>query len=268
MAIKFYEDGHRYLSIDTDEIQWKSVTGVVSKFKEPFDAKLRSAKSSKNKKSPWYGIPPEEICQRWTKEGTDSTFLGSWYHNQRESDIIELTSIQRRGVDVPIIKPVFIDGIKHAPDQKLTNGVYPEHMMYLKSAGICGQSDRVEIINNIVDISDYKTNKDMKIEPYVLWDGTIKKMLHPVAHLGDCDLVHYGLQLSLYMYMIIKHNPSFKPGTLTIEHVVFEEKSRDKFNSRTLKRDAQGNPIVKEVVPYVVPYYKEEVINIIHYLRS
>lgn len=268
MAIKFIENGHQYVSIDDDQIEWKSITGIISKLKEPFDPKKQSVKSSGNKKSPWYGIPPDEICQKWNKESSDSIFLGSWYHNQRESDVIELDSIERRGVQVPIIKPIIKDGIKLAPDQKLTNGVYPEHMMYLKSAGICGQSDRVEIINNIVDISDYKTNKDISLEPFVSWDGKRKKMLDPISHLDDCHIVHYGLQLSFYMYMIIKHNPMFKPGTLTIEHVVFEEESRDKFNSRILKRDLEGNPIVKEVIPYEVPYYKEEVINIIHYLRS
>jgi hypothetical protein len=268
MAIKFIENGHQYLSIDTDEIKWKSVTGIISKFKEPFNAKEQSVKSSANKKSPWYGIPPDEICQRWLKEGSDSTFLGSWYHNQRETDLTEFETIERRGIQVPIVKPIITDGIKYAPDQKLKNGVYPEHMMYLKSGGICGQSDRVEVINGIVDISDYKTNKDLKLEPYVSWDGKMKKMLDPISHLGDCDIVHYGLQLSMYMYMIIKHNPLFKPGKLTIEHIVFEEESRDKFNSRILRRDEQGNPIVKEVVPYEVPYYKTEIINIINYLRS
>lgn len=266
MAIKFIEKGHQYISTDTDEIKWKSITGIISALKEPFDSKIRSEKSSKNKKSPWYGIPPEEICKRWNKESSDSTFLGHWYHNQRESDILEFETIERREVIVPIIKPIIIEGIKHAPDQKLTDGVYPEHMMYLKSAGICGQSDRVEIVNGVVDISDYKSNKDINLEPYVSWDGKRKKMLNPISHLDDCHIVHYALQLSFYMYMIIKHNHSFKPGNLTIEHVIFEEESRDKFNSRTLKKDNNGNPIVKEIITHRVPYYKIEVINIIKYL--
>lgn len=268
MAIKFYEEKHQYVSTDDDKIQWKSVTGVISKFKQPFNAEVQAPKSSANKKSPYYGLPPEEICAIWKNESNLSIELGSWYHSQRESDIIECDTIQRRGLDIPIIKPVIIDGVKHAPPQKLKNGIYPEHMMYLKSAAICGQSDRVEIIEGIVDIADYKTNKDLKLEPFISWDGSRKKMLDPVSHLDDCDIVHYGLQLSLYMYMIIKHNPLFRPGNLTIEHVVFEELGRDKFNSRTLKRDENGNPIVKEVIPYQVPYYKKEVIDIIHYLNS
>lgn len=268
MAIKFYEEKHQYVSIDPDQIQWKSVTGVISKLKQPFNAELQAPKSSVNKKSPYYGLPPAEICAIWKNEGDLSNVLGHWYHGQRESDILECDTIQRRGVDVPIIKPIMIEGVKHAPNQKLTNGVYPEHMMYLKSAGLCGQSDRVEIIEKIVDIADYKTNKDLKLEPFISWDGSRKKMLDPVSHLDDCDIVHYGLQLSLYMYMVIKHNPTFIPGNLTIEHIVFEEISRDKFNSRSLKRDENGNPIVKEVVPYKVPYYKKEVIDIIHYLNS
>jgi hypothetical protein len=40
--------------------------------------------------------------------------------------------------------------LKIAPNQKLDPGVYPEHMVYLKSAGICGQSDLVEVVNGKV----------------------------------------------------------------------------------------------------------------------
>ena len=49
-------------------------------------------------------------------------------------------------------------GTKIAPDQKLSNGVYPEHFVYLKSLGICGQADLVTIVNGKINIIDYKTN--------------------------------------------------------------------------------------------------------------
>jgi hypothetical protein len=56
--------------------------------------------------------------------------------------------MEREGVVVPIFKPSGeTNGIRIAPSQKLDPGIYPEHMVYLKSAGICGQSDLVEVVN-------------------------------------------------------------------------------------------------------------------------
>ncbi len=47
--------------------------------------------------------------------------------------------------------------VKFAPDQTIAEGIYPEHLVYLKSASICGQADRVEIVGDRIDIHDYKT---------------------------------------------------------------------------------------------------------------
>ena len=35
-------------------------------------------------------------------------------------------------------------------------------------------------------------------------------MYKPVNHLDDCNLNHYNLQLSIYAYIIKKHNPKLK----------------------------------------------------------
>ena len=53
-------------------------------------------------------------------------------------------------------------------------------MVYLKSAGICGQSDLVEVVNGKVSIIDYKTNKEIKMQSYVDWEGISQKMQFPV----------------------------------------------------------------------------------------
>ena len=94
------------------------------------------------------------------------------------------------------------DGIKIAPDQKLDEGVYPEHFVYLKSAGICGQADLVSIVNGYINILDYKTNKEIKENGFKNWEGVVSKMFKPVNNLEDCNLNHYNLQLSLYAYII------------------------------------------------------------------
>lgn len=268
MAIKFYEEGHKYVSIGDDNIEWVSVTSLLSKFKKPFDPDEVAKKCSTNKKSRWFGLTPEEIKAFWKQEVNDSITLGSWFHNQREADLLEFESITRDDLILPIVKPIKENGVKLAPDQKLKPGIYPEHMVYLKSAGLCGQSDRVEVVGDIVNISDYKTNKEIKTEGFVNWEGKRDTLLPPLDHLDNCELTIYGLQLSVYMYIILKHNPRLRPGKLTIEHIIFEENERSRYNTRNLVKDSFGNPVFQELVQYEVPYYKEEVIALINYLKD
>ena len=267
--IVFNADDHSYRSLDDSNIDWISVTTLVSHFKKPFDAKKIAEKVSKSKKSKWAGIDPVLIQQIWTNEANRSTTLGSWYHDQRESDICALSSMEREGVTIPVFKPTEVkEGVKLSPSQKLDPGVYPEHMVYLRSVGICGQSDLVEVVNGKVNIIDYKTNKEIKMESYVDWEGKSEKMLPPIDNLDDCHFYHYALQLSIYMYIILKHNPKLKPGKIFIHHVSFEVETEDNWGYPVTKKDANGEPVLKEVKPIALPYLFEEVQTIMHYLHD
>jgi hypothetical protein len=210
----------------------------------------------------------QDILQAWENESTRAIDQGNWYHNQREADLLQLNTIERHGCILPIIRPLITDDIKYAPPQKLQEGMYPEHFVYLKSAGICGQSDLVEVAKGEVNITDYKTNKEIKKESYVNWEGVSQKMLMPVSHLDDCNFWHYALQLSTYMYIILKHNPKLKPGKITIHHVLFYTDGTDKFGNPITKLDDQGEPLVKKIVPYDLPYLKAEVINLIKHKQD
>jgi ATP-dependent exoDNAse (exonuclease V) beta subunit len=270
MSIFFNAKDHSYKSLTTEpEIAWYSVTTVVSSLKKPFDAKKTAQKVSKNTKSKWHGIEPKIIEEIWANEAKRAVDLGTWYHNQREADLCSLASIEREGTVVPIFAPLPLkDGIKYAPSQKLEPGVYPEHMVYLKSAGICGQSDLVEVVNGRVNIIDYKTNKEIKMESFKDWEGISEKMLHPISNLDDCNFNHYSLQLSIYMYMILKHNPKLLPGTIYIHHIVFETEGKDKWGYPIAKLDLNGEPIVKDVNLIPVPYLYDEVIAVINHMKN
>ena len=270
MSIVFNAAEHSYKSINnTEAISWTSVTTLISSLKKPFDAKAVAARVSKNKRSKWYGIEPKIIEQIWKNEADRATTLGTYYHNQREADLCSFASIEREGITVPIFKPYEEpNGLKIAPLQKLDPGVYPEHMVYLKSTGICGQSDLVEVVNGRVNIIDYKTNKEIKTEGFTNWEGISEKMLDPISHLDDCNFNHYALQLSIYMYIILKHNPKLQPGKIFIHHITFEQDGEDKYGYPIAKKDSDGNPIVKQVIPIVVPYLVDEVISILHYIKD
>jgi hypothetical protein len=242
---------------------------LISSLKKPFDAKKVAERVSRNKKSKWYGVEPKLIVQIWDNEATRATTLGTFYHNQRESDLCSFASIEREGVTVPVFKPYEGEnGLKIAPLQKLDPGVYPEHMVYLKSAGLCGQSDLVEVVNGRVNIIDYKTNKEIKTESFKNWEGMSEKMLEPVQHLDDCNFNHYALQLSVYMYIILKHNPKLQAGKIFIHHITFEVDGEDQYGYPISKLDVNGEPIVKEVIQMPVPYLYDEVISIINFMKE
>ena len=273
MAVIFKEEGHIYESLDDnldkDKINWTSVTSFVGKFKPKFDAKGQAKKSGKNKRSKWYAMTQKEILDAWSNETDRAIGLGNWYHNQREENICEFNTIEREGVNLPIVRPT-IDkaGIKIAPDQKLEDGVYPELFVYLKSLAICGQADLVSIVNGKINILDYKTNKEIKEKGYTNWEGITSKMYNPVSDLDDCNLSHYNLQLSLYAYIIKKHNPKLKIGKLIIQHVSFEKEGENEFGYPITKYNDQDEPIIKEIKMYELQYLKDKVDSLIMWLKD
>jgi len=269
MSVIFKAENHKYESLDPDErIDWVSITKFIGQFKQPFDPVAQSIKSSKNKRSKWYGIDPEVIQTIWSSEGDRAVNAGTFYHDQREADVVELDSIERQGKAIPIVRPIYMDGIKHAPSQKLTEGIYPELLIYLKSVGLCGQADRVEVVRETIDVIDYKTNKEIKKESFKNWEGQYQMMTGPCAHLMDCNFNHYSLQLSAYLYMMLKHNPHYKPGKLMLHHVIFEKEGEDKFGYPIYKKNEKGEPLVKTVVPYELPYLKTEIRSMIKYMQE
>jgi hypothetical protein len=106
------------------------------------------------------------------------------------------------------------------------------------------------------------------MESYVNWEGMSDKMLQPVDNLDDCHFYHYALQLSIYMYIILKHNPKLKPGRIFIHHIVFEVEAEDNWGYPVTKKDENGDPVVKEVIQIPVPYLVDEVQAIIHYMKD
>jgi hypothetical protein len=263
--IVFEPQDHKYYSPLDPKKDWISVTTLIHGLCEPFQKQERAEKCSTRRPgkydNKWYGLPVEEILQAWDNENKRSVELGSWYHKMREDTLVEQ--------DIPIYQPVVVDNIKQAPDQKLVPGIYPEHMIYLESAGICGQVDLPSVTKDLVlNINDYKTNKEIKKKGFTNWEGITKKMLGPLSHLDDCELNHYSLQLSLYAFMILRHNPNLTLGKLTIEHVKFEVDGEDKYGYPIARLNDMKEPIVREVEMIEVPYMKNECIKLVEWIKK
>lgn len=260
MQITFKEKGHLYESIPA--VSWTSVTKVVEKFCPEFDDRKQAVLSSQNERSKWYGITPKKIINIWQVEKERSITVGSWFHHKMELKAIKLGKKIHRGKELKVYAPTFIGDAKIARDQVLTDGIYPEHLIYNEKIGVCGQSDLVFVADGYVDISDYKTNKDMDFHSYGYGWGDPKMMLGPVNNLEDCNFYHYALQLSIYMKLILAKNKGLKPGKLTLIHVIFEVESYDKYGFPVIKV-VNDEYVVKEIKKYEVPYLEKEAVAVL-----
>lgn len=267
MSVIFQADGHKYTSVDQfDEINWVSASRLSGMFKKKFDPVKTSIRCSQKKGGKWYGITPQEIRDYWIAENVRSTTLGTWYHEKEEKKLLGLDVTQRYGKEFKIIRSIWDGDVKVAPNQKLTPGIYPEHFAYLKSVGACGQFDEVIIDDEWVDIDDHKSNKDLMKPAFVNWEGVVDKMEPPLLHLDNCKLNEYALQLSIGMYMVLRHNPQLKARNMTLNHVTFEIESEDRFGYPILKLE-NNEPIIKDVKKVPVPYMKREVELVFDYLK-
>ena len=257
MVVTFKEEGHLYESIPARS--WTSVTAVIKKFCPPFQDLEQAIRSSQNSSSKWYGIRPDDILQIWEKERNRSTDVGHHFHSRMENKAIRIGSKEHRGKVIRVIPTPFINGVKTALDQVLTDGVYPEHIIFHEKIGVCGQSDLVFVADGYVDVSDYKTNKEMVFNSYKPTFGTPKMMLAPVDNLEDCNFYHYALQLSIYLKLILMKNPALKPGKLSLIHATFELNGYDEYGFPLVKTK-NGVEIVKEIRHYEVPYLEKEAI--------
>lgn len=262
--IRFHQQGHIYESVVPDNIQWIGATTLVGALHEKFDAQYQAPRSSRNTRSKWYKVPVEEILAAWENEGKRASELGHWYHDMREQNILSKGTVN----GLPVIRSEMTDGVKIAPDQVLTDGIYPEHLIYIPGIHVCGQSDVVTVHDGKVDISDYKTSKEIKTSSWADWEGNSKKMLPPLQHLDDCHLNHYSIQMSIYMYGILRHNPRLQPGEMHVDHIRFMEAGKDKYGYPIYHIDGNGNPIVQDIVKIPIPYMKSEVQKIITWLKD
>jgi len=73
--------------------------------------------------------------------------------------------------------------------------------------------------------------------------------------------------MSIYAYIIKKHNPKLKIGALKIQHVRFESESEDEYGY-PVTRYVNGDPVIKEIKMYDLPYLKEEVTNLIMWIKD
>ena len=109
-----------------------------------------------------------------------------------------------------------IRNIQERKQENPDNTFYSEVIVYSKELGVAGTID-VLVYNkkqNTYHLVDWKTNKRINQKPF----GNKKGILNATQHLGDCNFIHYSLQLSFYRY-ILENCYGLKVGSQTLFHL-------------------------------------------------
>lgn len=243
--MKFIEEGHQY--IDDNGKNYTSVTTVIHSLEKPKDWEAIAAKYAKK-----VGKTKAEIQTLWKEENLKSVVRGKDYHSLKQDLVNSAKSIERNGVTCSVKFHTSQGGELIQPDFKLENNtLYTEFLIWDEESGICGASDEVEVVNNAINVNDHKTNKKLDKEAYCHPVTGKERMLYPIAHVENCNWMHYCIQLSLYMYLLWKKNKHLKIGKLTINWVEFDKEGK-----------------VVRVTPMNVPYLRKEAKDIVEYWKS
>ena len=73
--------------------------------------------------------------------------------------------------------------------------------------------------------------------------------------------------MSIYAYIIKKHNPKLRVGNLKIQHVKFKQVGVDK-NGYPINEHIDGEPVIEDIKMYNLPYLKDEVIQLIKWIKE
>lgn len=257
--VKFIEDTHKYISDDNRELI--SVSSFTERFKNKVDwtaiAKKVAAKKTRN------GEPTttQEVLARWERKRDIASTVGTAYHSIRENDNHDIPNFYNIDCKVEFC-PVIDDYKWSIPISKLDNNTeYRELMIYDMDYMICGQADKVIVVNNKINIWDYKTDAKIDFKAFSSQWVDPAMLLPPISHLEECNANIYSIKMSMYMFLLCKANRGLlKPGDIILEHIHLK-RNPDDDNLPML--DENGKPIVLKIEKIKLPYRKKEVMDML-----
>lgn len=194
--IEFFEDSHKYVStINGQEVKYISGTQFLHKFFKPFDPDGEIARRCAVKE----GCTVDEIKEKWAKAGREASALGTKVHECCEDIELGRKELRNKPATEKEDK-MFEHAVSMA--KRFYNGfdiLGVEKIVFSPSLKIAGTIDlfaRSKKDGTYI-IGDHKTNKSIDLE-----DKWNKFALPPISHLHDINSVSYGLQLSLYEYLL------------------------------------------------------------------
>lgn len=263
--VKFIENTHQYLTEDNKELI--SVSAFTERFKNKVDWKEIAKKVAAKKTRLGEPTTTQEVLDRWERKRDLAAAIGTNYHSFREMDAHDRPNFYDVACDVEFCP--MIEGNKWSmPINQLKNNTeYRELMIYDMDYMICGQADKVIVVNKKINIWDYKTDAKIDFKAFSSKWVEPTKMLPPLSHLEECNTNIYSIKMSLYMYLLWKSNRGMlKPGDIILEHIHLK---RDPDNDNLPIIDkVTGHPIVLKIDKIKLPYRKKEVMDMLATLKT
>jgi len=262
--VKFIEESHQYILDDNRELI--SVSAFTERFKNKVNWNEIAAKVAKKKTRLGEPTTTQEVLAKWERKRDIASSIGTKYHSLREMDSHDTPNFYNVKCNIEFC-PI-IDNYKHSIpiNQLQDNTEYRELMIYDIDHMICGQADKVIVVNKKINIWDYKTDAKIDYKAFSSKWTDPARLLPPLSHLEECNANIYSIKMSLYMYLLWKSNRGLlKPGDIILEHIQLE---RDPNNDNLPVLDKKGLPIVLKIDKIKLPYRKKEVIEMLETIYS
>lgn len=208
--IKYYDEEHKYF-VDGKELM--SATTFIGKFKPKFETeKLAEQYAAKR------GLNVNDVIADWDYKRDFSTVKGSAVHlfaenywNNKVFPYDGSIPLKKFGVDQ--VKEKYDKCVQYFMNfyNDAKQNLVPVKMELVVGDieyGIAGMVDCLFFNkkSNMLEIYDYKTNKDIKLK-----NDFGQRFGTPISHLDVCEINTYSLQLGLYKH-IIEKNTNLKIG--------------------------------------------------------
>jgi hypothetical protein len=182
--LQFTESTHTY-KVKGKKLKY-SVSGLIDKFKNPFDKENIASFVAKKE-----GKTKEEILKEWQDKADNACDLGTRVHKFGELYPFDTSLKPKDGYERAVVN--FWDSL---PDFVIP--FIMELEMYHKDYMFAGTGD-ILLYNTLTDtfiIGDYKTNEDL------FKNFKSQKLKKPFHKLLDCNFNKYQLQLSFYQILL------------------------------------------------------------------
>lgn len=165
-----------------------------------------------------FEVKKQEIDLEWKQKNEEAKQTGINVHEAIKDALI---------IDYDrAVKEYRLEGKVQSPEVFLTapSGLFPEQRMEIavdEDVTLIGIADMISIKDGVVSCLDWKTDEEgIKFKSrYDMAKKSSKRLKYPLCAFEDCSGINYQLQLSLYMWMILKLRPDLKPGKLQIVHI-------------------------------------------------
>jgi hypothetical protein len=167
-----------------DGVELVSASNVIGAYKQIFDPDGHIVRAVAKKR----GVTVESVSQEWEQGKNDAAARGTSFHRQAEHFI-----------DTgEILDEEYKDVVEQLSQMKFAGKLYSETRVAVEDFGIAGTIDLIcDLGDNCCSLADFKTNKALHMK-----SKYGKYMLPPIAHLPDCNFIHYSLQLSMYEFLL------------------------------------------------------------------